>query len=176
MTQAICTTTWKDSRHFATPLLVHSPRKDVWETTTEIPYWCRLISQIWVLPRRKFTSTNQKLYPDLSILEKKFPTWLKQTFFCVHCDGSTLSCFSTASLSLLSAPVITQLTLSPVCNRKRTLVSQSVFPFFTTKRETRGIPSCLVWEGHQKCVCLWSIHLWPSNHFPRKPSWGWGWL
>ena len=43
-----------------------------------------------------------------------------------------------------------------------------LFPYFTTKRETGGIPCCLVWEGHQKCLCLWSIHLWPSSHFPKK--------
>ena len=143
-------------------ILMPSNFSDLGATAKEIYF-----NQSEALPR-----SFHSIFP---LLKKMFPTWLKQTFLCVHCDGSAL-CFSTASLSLLSAPVITQLTLSPVCNRKRTLVIQSVFPFFTTKRETRGIPSCLVWEGHQKCVCLWSIHLWPSNHFPRKPSWGWGWL
>ena len=38
----------ENSRHFATPLLV-SPRNDVWETTTKIPYRWRVTTQIWVV-------------------------------------------------------------------------------------------------------------------------------
>ena len=39
---------WGNSRHFATLPLV-SPRNEVWETSSEIPYWWRLTSQIWVV-------------------------------------------------------------------------------------------------------------------------------
>lgn len=80
----------------------------------------------------------------ISILEKSFQQ--RQTFLCVHCDGSAL-CFSTASLSLLSAPVITQLTLSPVCNRKKTLVSQSVFPFSQLKERLEESPAAWFEKG-----------------------------
>ena len=131
----------KGQPHFATPPLV-SPRKDVWEASAEIPYWWRLTSQIWVVlligraAKEIYFNQSEALprsfHSIFPLLKKMFPTWLKQTFLCVHCDGSAL-CFSTASLSLLSAPVITQLTLSPVCNRKRTLVSQSCSLFSQLK-------------------------------------------
>ena len=39
---------WESSRHFATPPLV-SPRNDFWETSAEIPYRWRVITQIWVV-------------------------------------------------------------------------------------------------------------------------------
>ena len=39
---------WENSRHFATIPLV-SPRNDVYETSTEIPYWWRYTTQIWVV-------------------------------------------------------------------------------------------------------------------------------
>ena len=39
---------WEISLHFATLPLV-SPRNEVWETTTEIPYWWRVTTQIWVV-------------------------------------------------------------------------------------------------------------------------------
>ena len=48
------------------PSLV-SPRNDGWETSTEIPYWWRVTTHIWVvllIDWRKF-SANQKHYPDL---------------------------------------------------------------------------------------------------------------
>ena len=34
--------------------------------SAEIPYWWRVATQIWVVPLVKFSSTNQKHYPDLS--------------------------------------------------------------------------------------------------------------
>ena len=39
---------WENSRHLAT-LPVVSPPNDVWETSAEIPYWWRVITQIWVV-------------------------------------------------------------------------------------------------------------------------------
>ena len=39
---------WESSRHFATPPLV-SPRNDFWETSAEIPYRWRVITEIWVV-------------------------------------------------------------------------------------------------------------------------------
>ena len=36
---------WENSRHLVTPPLVF-PRNDVWETSTEIPYWWRVTTQI----------------------------------------------------------------------------------------------------------------------------------
>ena len=59
-----------------------SPPSDVWETSTEIPYWWRVTTQIWVVivPRGKFDSTHQKQYPDLGsdassvwLFESNFP-------------------------------------------------------------------------------------------------------
>ena len=43
------------------------PRNDVWETNAEIPFWWRDSTKIWVvlLIGWKFSSTNQKHYPDL---------------------------------------------------------------------------------------------------------------
>ena len=40
--------TWENSRHLGTLPLV-SPSNDVWETSAEIPYWCRVTTQIWVV-------------------------------------------------------------------------------------------------------------------------------
>ena len=39
---------WEISLHFATVPLV-SPRNDDWGTTSEIPYWWRVTTQIWVV-------------------------------------------------------------------------------------------------------------------------------
>ena len=61
---------WENSRRFTTPPRV-SPRNDVWETSAEIPYWWRVITQIWeglLIGKSKFLrgTTNQKHhYPDL---------------------------------------------------------------------------------------------------------------
>ena len=44
---------WESRRHFATPPLV-SQRNDVWEKSTEIPYWWRVTTQIWVITRRHY--------------------------------------------------------------------------------------------------------------------------
>ena len=58
--------TWENSQHLTTPRLV-SPRNDVWQTSTEIPYWWRVSTQIWVvlLIGWEFASSNQKHYRDL---------------------------------------------------------------------------------------------------------------
>ena len=59
---------WENSRHFVTPRLV-STRNDDWGTTTEIPYWWRVATQIWValLIGRvgREICFNQKHKPDL---------------------------------------------------------------------------------------------------------------
>ena len=39
---------WENSWHLATLPLV-SPPNDIWETSAEIPYWCRVTTQIWVV-------------------------------------------------------------------------------------------------------------------------------
>ena len=39
---------WENSWHFATLPLV-SPPNDIWETSTEIPYWWCTTTQIWVV-------------------------------------------------------------------------------------------------------------------------------
>ena len=39
---------WEITRHFSPPSLVSS-RNDAWETSTTIPYWWRVTSQIWVV-------------------------------------------------------------------------------------------------------------------------------
>ena len=57
---------YENSRHFPTAPLV-SPRNEVWETSTKIPYWWRVTAQIWIalLIGWKFASSNQKHQPDL---------------------------------------------------------------------------------------------------------------
>ena len=45
--------TWENSRHLATLSLV-SPPSDVLETSAEIPYWCRVTTQIWVVTRHHY--------------------------------------------------------------------------------------------------------------------------
>ena len=44
---------WENSRHLAMLLLV-SPPNDVWETSTEIPYWWCITTQIWVVRRHQY--------------------------------------------------------------------------------------------------------------------------
>ena len=39
---------WENSRHLAKLPLVFPPN-DVWETSSEIPYWWRVTTQIWVV-------------------------------------------------------------------------------------------------------------------------------
>ena len=39
---------WENSQHFTMPPKV-SPWNDVWETSTEIPYWWCITIQIWVV-------------------------------------------------------------------------------------------------------------------------------
>ena len=39
---------WENSRHLATLPLAISPPNEVWETSTENPYWSRVTTQIWV--------------------------------------------------------------------------------------------------------------------------------
>ena len=46
--RAECFLPWENSLHSATPRLVF-PRNDVWGTGAEIPYWWRVIIQIWVV-------------------------------------------------------------------------------------------------------------------------------
>ena len=60
---------WENSQHLAMLPLV-SPPKDVWEASTEIPYWRPITTQIWVvlvIGWIKFPTlqTNHKYYPDL---------------------------------------------------------------------------------------------------------------
>ena len=57
---------WENSWHFVTPPLV-SPQNDIWETSTEIPYWWHVTTQIWVVHLigwRQFLA-NQNRYPHL---------------------------------------------------------------------------------------------------------------
>ena len=60
----------ENSRHFSAPPLVSS-WNDVWEARTEIPYWWRVTTQIWVMLLTGWSknfprcTTNQKHYPDL---------------------------------------------------------------------------------------------------------------
>ena len=62
---------WENSQQFTTPPLV-SPQNEVWETNTEISNWWHITTQIRVVlligykSLVKFTSTNQKHYPDLA--------------------------------------------------------------------------------------------------------------
>ena len=108
---------WENSRHLPTPPSV-SPRNDVRETSAEIPYWWRVITQIWLVlligwnkyfPR---STTNEKHYPDLG--SDASPAW---NFYARFSDvpvvaSPNVGCFLTLMLPRLlyamilhSAPV-----------------------------------------------------------------------
>ena len=59
---------WENSRHLGMLPLV-SPPNDVWETSTEIPYWWCFTTQIWVV---------------LLISWIKIPTWHDQSEALTH--------------------------------------------------------------------------------------------
>ena len=63
----------------------------IWETNTEIPYWCRNTTQIQVpLIGWKFTSTNKKYYPDLgsnALSVWNFYAYIPQTSLCWEDSG-----------------------------------------------------------------------------------------
>ena len=90
---AQCRLAWENSRHLTTTPLV-SPPNDVWETSSENPYWWRVTPQIWVgllicRARGKFDSTNQKHYPDLGSEASSVPN------FCTRfgkTSGSVAKC------------------------------------------------------------------------------------
>ena len=68
-------------QNLATPPLV-SPRNDVWGTSAEIPYWWRVITQIWVEPLIgwKFSSASQKRYPDMLVVIRHMRSFLRRHF------------------------------------------------------------------------------------------------
>ena len=72
LSPALGSSVTENSQHFATPSPV-SPWNDVCETSAKIPYWWCVATKIWVVPfwlvvlPGKFSSTNQKHYPDLGI-------------------------------------------------------------------------------------------------------------
>ena len=68
-------------QNLATPTPV-SPRNDVWGTSVEIPYWWRVITQIWVEPLIgwKFSSTSQKRYPDMLVVIRHMRSFLRRQF------------------------------------------------------------------------------------------------
>ena len=68
-------------QNLATPTLVF-PRNDAWGTSAEIPYWWRVITQIWVeqLIGWKFSSASQKHYPDMSIVICHMRSLLRRHF------------------------------------------------------------------------------------------------
>ena len=73
---------WENGRHFATV----SPRNDIWETSTEIPYWWRVTTLIWVvllISWRKFPSLH-----DQSEVLTRSRKWnvISMTFLCSSSD------------------------------------------------------------------------------------------
>ena len=61
--------TWENSWRFATPPLA-SLRNDLWETSTETPYWWHVTTYIWVVPLTGWSkfptgTTSQQHHPDL---------------------------------------------------------------------------------------------------------------
>ena len=60
------TVAWQRSRRLLTPPLVFPPN-DVWETSAEIPCWCRITTQTRVVLRIgwKFPLINEKHHSDL---------------------------------------------------------------------------------------------------------------
>ena len=78
---------WENRRYFAMPPLV-SPQNVVLEMSTEIPYWWRVTSQIWVVfligrAACEIASTNQKHYPNLVTHHQSgISVLISQTSFC----------------------------------------------------------------------------------------------
>ena len=78
---------WENRQYFAMPPLV-SPQNVVLETSTEIPYWWRITSQIWVVfligrTTCEIASTNQKHYPNLVTHHQSgISVLISQTSFC----------------------------------------------------------------------------------------------
>ena len=66
---------WENSQHFATPSLAFL-WNDIWETGTEIPYWWRITTQIWVVMRHQY---------GISVL-------VSQTSFGGETSGSIAKC------------------------------------------------------------------------------------
>ena len=86
----------ENSRYLTTPSLV-SPRNYVWETSTEIPYRCRVTTQSWkcfllVVTCGKFASTNQKHYPDLTRHQHGISVLVSQTSFRGETSGGLAKC------------------------------------------------------------------------------------
>ena len=94
----VCMYSLRKRPHFLMPPLV-SPRSDVWETTTGIPYWWCVTNQTWIvllIGWSKF-STNQKHYPDLggdtlSVWNfcGHFPDIISQGNQWLHCEMSAV--------------------------------------------------------------------------------------
>ena len=96
---AQCRLAWENSRHLTTTPLV-SPPNDVWETSSENPYWWRVTPQIWVgllicRARGKFDSTNQKHYPDLGSEASSVPNFCTR-FGKTSCSVAKCRLFSLA--------------------------------------------------------------------------------
>ena len=121
-----------------------------------------MVTKLLTGPHKLQASTPGSVVYCISNVEKKpFLAWLKQTFSCVHCDGSAL-CTWTASLSLLSAPVITQLTPSPVRNRKKNTNESKLFLFSKLKERLEdALATWLVKDT--KNLHLSSNILWLAN-------------
>ena len=69
---------WEKSRHLATLPLV-SPPNDVWETSTEIAYWCRVTTQIWVENKIKVKTWRLKFDMPIDKITRR-PCCLLKTF------------------------------------------------------------------------------------------------
>ena len=95
---------WENSRHFATPPLV-SPRNNVWETSTEIPYWWRVTTLVWVvllIGWRKLPSPHDQ--SEVLTRSGKWNVLAPQTSFRGEtiCGVQNFGCF----LRLLKDPVV----------------------------------------------------------------------
>ena len=67
---------WENNQHFESSPLV-SPRNDVWGTSTEIPYWWRLTTQIWMF----ISATCTNIRETFVLLEDVVGHWFKSSFF-----------------------------------------------------------------------------------------------
>ena len=86
---------WEDRRHLAMLPLVSLPN-DVWETSTEIPYWWRITTQIWVvllIGWIKFPMQPTNQIWVVTHHQYGIPALVSQTSFGGKASGSFAKCW-----------------------------------------------------------------------------------
>ena len=102
---------WENNQHFASSPLV-SPRNDVWGTSTEIPYWWRVTTQIWMLIPATCTNIRKtflfcsKLWLVTDLKAASFLTLRYACPFQVHTWPVNLLLMSYWTLGMWDIPIL----------------------------------------------------------------------